>query len=478
MAIYHFTVAVLSRTRGHRVVAAAAAQAAAKLRDEYYGILHNHTRRPGVEFTEILAPEGAPSWVFDREQLWNRVEAVERRKDAQLARAIEVSLPVELEHEERIELLRDFIRAEFVAQGMIADAGIHRTKLGNPNAHVLLTLRTSTAAGFGPKARQWNGKRNLLNWRAAWANRANLHLARAGHALRIDHRTLEAQRIELTPARKTGVGRPLHDVGSLPEHLQARFVEQRRIAQANGAAIIEDPTIAIRALAHQRRRFTHLQISQFLRTRTEGDIQHDAALSAVMGSPELIALHPTDGRPTEYTSRDLIEAEKSLMRRAATLAARHPGASRRDSPSLHATRLHAPRLDAQATELSGDALMPTAWPSPLRAAFSYVIGAGDLKVVALPDDARAEFVPAARAYWESQGKRVLDGPTPQDPGAQDVLMVAGAEMIDLKSLERILEGAERARAKLVLVANAAHLQALGALSPLHALMHMGRHADA
>jgi len=457
LAIYHFTVAVLSRARGHRIVAAAAAQAAAKLHDGYYGIVHNHTHRPGVEFTEILAPEGASSWVFDREQLWNRVEAAERRKDAQLARAVEISLPVELDHQQRIELLRDFIRAEFVAQGMIADAGIHRTKPDNPNAHILLTLRTASAAGFGPKVRQWNAKSNLLNWRAAWATLANLHLARAGHALRIDHRTLDEQQIDLTPARKTGLGHPLPDLAALPEHLEARFAEQRGIAQANGAAIIEDPAIAIRALAHQRRNFTAAQLSQFLSSRTDGEAQHAAALAAVMASSELIALNTSAGRPAEYTSRDLIEAQKSLLRRARTLAARRSAAPRSGSPP----------------HLSGMALLPAAWPSALRETFSYVIGPGDFKAVALLDEERAELLPAAREYWQSQGRQVVDGAALQDPGLlsrDDVLVTAGAELIDVKSLERMLAAAERTRTKLVLLADAVRLQTMGPLSAMHALI--------
>jgi hypothetical protein len=309
-----------------------------------------------------------------------------------------------------------------------------------------------------------------LDWRAAWANRANLHLARAGHALRIDHRTLDEQQIELTPARKTGVGRPLYDIDALPEHLHARFAEQRLIAQVNGAAIIEDPAIAIRALAHQRRSFTHAQLSQFLRSRTDGDLQHDAALSAVMASPELIALNPIDHRPAEYTSRDLIEAEKSLLRRALTLAARHAGASCRSGP-----RLDAPPVDAAVTKPSGDALTPECWP--LREKLSYVVAAGDFKAVALPEEARTEFASAARAYWQAQGRRVLEGAAPADPGAiaqDDVLVVAGAELMDVKSLERILAGAERARAKLVLLADEAQLQAMGTMSPLHSLMRVGR----
>jgi ATP-dependent exoDNAse (exonuclease V) alpha subunit len=460
LAIYHFTVAVLSRARGHRIVASAAAQSASKLRDEYYGIVHNHAHRPGVEFSSILAPDGAPSWVFDREQLWNRVEAAERRKDSQLARVLEISLPVELTNDERIDLLRDFLGAEFVAKGMIADVGIRRTKLGNPNAHVLLTLRAATGAGFGPKMRQWNGKSNLMNWRASWARRANLHLARAGHRMRIDHRTLDEQQIELTPARKTGVARPPQKIEELPEHLQARFAEQRRIAHANGAAIIEDPAIAIRALAHQRRSFTRAQLSQFLGSRTDGDAQHDAALAAIMACSELIALSSAAAGATQYTSRDLIEAEKSLMRRALTLAARRSGAA--------------------PLKASDAAQMPAAWPRPLRDAFSYLISAGDFKAAALLGEEQTELLPAARAHWHAHGRRVLDG-VPHAHEAllakDDVVVVGDAEMIDLKSLERILAAAERARAKLVLVADTAQLQAMGAISPMHDLMGVGRDLD-
>jgi ATP-dependent exoDNAse (exonuclease V) alpha subunit len=216
LAIYHFTVSVISRARGQRIVALAAARAGAKLHDEYYGVLHNHQRREGVEFAEIIAPSGSPSWVFDREELWNRVEVAERRRDSQLARAIEVSLPVELDLEQCAGLLREFVHAEFVSKRMVADMSIHRTKLGNPNAHVLLTLREAGTAGFGPKMRQWNRKSNLMGWRAAWANCANLHLARAGHQVRIDHRTLDEQQIVLTPARRTGIGKRPARLDALP----------------------------------------------------------------------------------------------------------------------------------------------------------------------------------------------------------------------------------------------------------------------
>ena len=418
MAIYHFTVAVISRARGQRIVAVAASHAAAKLRDQYYGVLHNHERREGMEFTEIAAPAGSPPWVFDREQLWNRVEAVERRKDSQLARAIEVSLPVELDLARCIDLLRDFVREEFLSKRMIADMSIRRTKLGNPNAHVLLTMREATAAGFGPKMRQWNRKSNLLDWRSSWANAANLHLARAGHPVRIDHRTLDEQLIELKPARRTGIGRPMVET-ALPDHLQARFVEQRRIAHDNGTAILEDPTIAIRALARQRRHFTRADLHRFLTTRTDGKSQHDAALASIMASPELVALDTGEGGATYYTSRDLLEAEKALLRRAQNMTKR-----------------------------------------------------GDFHAVAVARAESHDFLQTARKLWSERGRRVRDANPVAGEGwaKDDVVLLQGAEMIELKMLEKLMDAAERARATMVLVADAERLQAMGAMSPLHQLM--------
>jgi ATP-dependent exoDNAse (exonuclease V) alpha subunit len=431
-------------------VAVAAAQAASRLRDDYYGVLHNHLRREAVEFTEIVAPAGSPAWVFDREQLWNRVEATELRKDSQLARAIEISLPVELGSAQCIELLREYVRAEFVSKRMIADMSIQRTQLEHLNAHVLLTLREATAQGFGPKMRQWNRRNNLLDWRSSWANWANLHLARAGHRVRIDHRSLDEQQIELAPARRIGVGRPSDDIERLPEHLQARFAEQRRIAHENGAAVIEDPSVAIRALARQRRSFSSAELRQFLTSRTDGAAQLDAALSSIMACSELVALAPPDGGPTLYTSRDLMDAEKSLLRRAETLAKRRSGTLGPAISAPHAVR----------------------WPEALRTSFADVIAVGDFKAVALPGGGKNEFLQEARAYWNAQGKRVRD--TPPRPGDEldkdDVVVLEGAEMIDVKSLERLLAAAERARAKMVLVADAERLQAMGALSPMQELV--------
>ena len=82
LAIYHLTAKMVKRAEGRNAVAAAAYRSGSRLVEEATGITHDYSRKKGVEHTEILAPDGAPAWVYDRQILWNSVEAAERRKDA------------------------------------------------------------------------------------------------------------------------------------------------------------------------------------------------------------------------------------------------------------------------------------------------------------------------------------------------------------------------------------------------------------
>src|ERR1700678_1361165 len=168
MAIYHFTAKIVSREKGQYAVASAAYRAADCLYDERLGVTWNYTRKEGVAHTEILAPEGVPTWIYNRERLWNAVEAIEIRKDAQLARDLEVALPRELDAEAQIVLLRDFVQREFVKKRMVADFAQHRDNPENPHAHILLTFREAGENGFGLKERSWNSRAMLETWRIGW----------------------------------------------------------------------------------------------------------------------------------------------------------------------------------------------------------------------------------------------------------------------------------------------------------------------
>lgn len=194
MAIYHYHAQVIGRTQGHSALAAAAYRAGVSLSDFDYS-----KRKASVDFAQIYAPANAPEWAQDRAQLWQAVEDSEKRKDAQLCREINLALPVELTPEERQALAIEFVQKEFVSRGMVADLAIHHQNSQNPHAHIMLTTRHIDQNGFGQKAREWNGRDVLQASRQAWADIANVYLDRAGHDVRIDHRTLEAQGIDRPP---------------------------------------------------------------------------------------------------------------------------------------------------------------------------------------------------------------------------------------------------------------------------------------
>ena len=147
MAIYHLEAKVVSRGAGRSTVAASAYLSCSRLYNDYDGIQHDYTKKQGLVWQQVFLPEYAPQEWQDREKLWNAVEEVETAKDSRLAREFVVALPIELSREQQIELLQDFIREQFVADGMCADAAIHDTDGHNPHAHILLTVRPLDGQG-------------------------------------------------------------------------------------------------------------------------------------------------------------------------------------------------------------------------------------------------------------------------------------------------------------------------------------------
>jgi hypothetical protein len=234
MAQYHFAAALVCRSKGQSAVAAAAYRAGERIDDERLGKTFDYTRRRGVLHNEILAPENAPGWMRDREQLWNAVEKAEKRKDSQLARSLDIALPHELTFDQNLQLVRDFVQAEFVDRGMIADIAIHAPSRNgdarNVHAHILLTTREIAGPGFGSKARDWNSKQELQEWRESWADHANGILEREGFEERIDHRSLVDQGIDRAPTTHVGPnGKQMEERGETSDRAQ----QNRDINAAN-----------------------------------------------------------------------------------------------------------------------------------------------------------------------------------------------------------------------------------------------------
>ncbi|MEH4389210.1 MobQ family relaxase [Enterobacter cloacae] len=196
MAIYYFDVSNVSRSSGKKSassVAASAYQNRARYTDERTGTTYDYTKKGGLYYSGILAPENAPeSLTASPLTLWNTVEATEKRKDARLAKDFKISLPIELSPEQNKALILDFAKQAFVSKGMIVDLAIHDIDT-QPHSHIKTTTRELTPEGFGGKVREWDKKETTLYWRELWAKVANEHLLKAGHDITISHLTLKEQ---------------------------------------------------------------------------------------------------------------------------------------------------------------------------------------------------------------------------------------------------------------------------------------------
>ena len=203
-------------------MAAAAYRAATRLVNERDGVVHDYTGKRGVSHAEIVLPKGADAaWARDRSLLWNEAERKETRKDARVAREVEVSLPHELSADARKELAQEF--AQYIADryGVAVDVAIHvphdEMDERNHHAHLLMTTRVVSAEGLGEKTDLERQNKWLLSHgrattqmqvkelRQSWETLANAKLAAAGLDVRIDHRSHEALGLGLEPTRHVGV---------------------------------------------------------------------------------------------------------------------------------------------------------------------------------------------------------------------------------------------------------------------------------
>lgn len=255
MALFHSTTKVISRSKGRSSVAAAAYRSGEKIKNERDGITHDFTHKGGVVYSEIVLPENAPERYKDRSILWNEVEQKENRKDAQTAREVELALPVELNRAEQIQLLQDYVKENFVDRGMIADFSIHAghghdksreheqdsdIKTENPHAHIMLTMREVTPAGFGNKNREWNDNANVIEWRKDWAERCNREYEKKSLDLRIDHRSYAEQGVEREPTIHMGAAFKLEQRGIQTEKGDFnRGVEQGNAAYQKGLEVLQ-----------------------------------------------------------------------------------------------------------------------------------------------------------------------------------------------------------------------------------------------
>ncbi|NSY45969.1 Ti-type conjugative transfer relaxase TraA [Agrobacterium tumefaciens] len=528
MAIYHLSTKPVSRSSGRSAVASAAYRCAVLLVNQRDGLVHDFTRKEGVEHSEIVLPQGVSAgWALDRSTLWNAAEFAEKRKDARVAREFEIALPHELSPEGRLKAARAFAQDLANRYGAAVDFAIHSPSehgdIRNYHAHVLMTTRQVGKAGLGEKTLLEHKNARLLangmattdmqlrDIRQSWEGIANRQLQREGLDVRIDHRSHAERGLELSPTGHMGVH-------ASQMQQQGMAVERGRLddeaARQNAELIRQKPEQVLTLISHEKSVFDRHDIAKTLHRYINNDAQtFQNAFASVMASPALVELQPEriDAETGEvsnarYSTQDMIDLELGMARSANRL---HQAQSHGVDPH-HVDRA----MERQDNAIRKSSSGPSAASDPSaglsdeqRHAIAHITGPERIAaVVGFAGAGKSTMLAAAREAWEAQGYQVhgaaLSGKAAEGLeessgiasrtlaswsyswdhgrdliGRGDVFVIDEAGMVGSRQLARFIGEAEERGAKIVLVGDHEQLQAIGAGAPFRAIAEQIGHVE-
>ena len=520
MAIYHLSAQIISRGAGRSAVAAAAYRHATQMYAERTGQSFSYASKHDVAHTEIMLPDETPEWLRTAidgrdtngvsEAIWNAVELFEKRSDAQLAREVEVALPVEFTAEENLDTVREFAK-RFTDNGQIVDFAFHN-KAGNPHVHMMLTMRPLTQDGFGRKkvpvldewgeiVREGQGDKRRIKYRnfagqkdtlmlerEAWAGIVNRRLLEKGIDQQIDHRSFEDRGIELEPTQHRGLfADAVKDKGIERDSL----TREHEISAKNVELLSENPELIWDAIADKKSVFDADDIARALATRVQDREGFLTLLPRLVNSDALVRLteEVKEGGQTvkaKYTTRGMIELERGMADRALGMAANH-------THQVSSKRVEKAIIEAvkgegyQLSEQQAGAVHSITGPQQLAS------------IVGLAGAGKSTLLKAANLAWKEQGynpiglslagKAVdelekssgIEGRTiasleyrlkhgMQTITEKDVLVVDEAGMVGSRQLDRLLATAQAAGAKVVLVGDYDQLPAISAGAAFRAIV--------
>lgn len=522
MAIYHLSAKPVSRSSGRSAVASAAYRCAVRLTNERDGLVHDFTRKEGVEHTEIVLPEAVDAdWALDRSALWNSAERAENRKDARVAREFEIALPHELSAEGRLKATQTFAQDLANRYGAVVDFAIHapheQGDVRNYHAHVMMTTRAVSEEGLGEKTNlerknAWllaNGiattDMQLREIRQSWEHIANRHLMREGLDIRIDHRSHSERGLEIEPTEHMGVH-------ATQMQRQGMEVERSRLdeeqAQRNAEVIREKPEQVLTLITGEKSVFDRHDIARTLHRYINDDAQaYQNAFAQVMASTALVQLQAEQKNAetgevlkARYSTREMCETESSMMQAAERLRqSQNHGVDRR-----HVARAIG-RQDEAIQKGSGD--VSARLSAEQRQAIEYVTGPERIAaVLGFAGAGKSTMLAAAREAWEAQGYKVhgaaLAGKAAEGLeessgiasrtlaswsrgwendrgmiGRGDVFVIDEAGMVGSRQLAGFIGEAEQRGAKIVLVGDHQQLQAISAGAPFRILAERLGHVE-
>ena len=482
MAIEFARVHVISRGAGHSAMKAAAYRAGEHLYDAKLGQTANYEHRNDeVLHSEILLPDGADSRLLDREILWNTVEAREdehnRRDSAQLAKDHIIALPKELNHEQHIELARDFAKSEFLEKGLVVDLNIHGHSEGNPHAHLMVTTRALDGDRFGLKCRELNGgfyggrkvpDAEMLKVR--WADFQEAYFAK--------------NELDVGVVRNNGeypselhLG-PVHGMEK-DGKASVKKVENDRRIEAREAAILSDPSIIIERVAIRKSVFSRHDLYREMSNVVRNPEVFAAVKAKLDVHDSLIRLNPKTPGKAVFTTQAVIDTEMMIRGQGEQLSRSNNAFSRIDVESvlgensfLSEEQRNAVREVCSDTRLASVIGLAGAGKSTMlgtaRAVFEE--NGHAVRGIALAGKAAEELEKAsgiASSTIHSWLYRVEDGRELLKRG--DVVVMDEAGMVDNALMSRVITQVNQSGAKLVMVGDPEQLQPIQAGRPFRDL---------
>jgi Ti-type conjugative transfer relaxase TraA len=521
LAITHFTPQLISRGDGRSAVLSAAYRHCARMEHEAEARTLDYSNKRNLAHEEFLLPPDAPDWaralIADRsvvgavEVFWNKVEAFEKRADAQLAKEFIIALPVELDREQNIALMRQFVFEQVLSRGQVAD-WVYHDEPGNPHVHLMTSLRPLTKSGFGAKKvaligldgqplrtangkiqyRLWAGeKAEFIEQRNAWLDLQNQHLALAGLEICVDGRSYAERGIDIVPTTHIGVAakaiqRKGGDAGRSADLERLALHEAKR--SINARRIEARPELVLELVTNEKSVFDQRDVARVIHRYIDDASTFQRLLPRVLASPEVLRLDVERVDlatgvlvPPKFTTREMVRIESEMVNRARTLAQ---------------TSSHGVREKVLAAVLARHDRLS----DEQKTAIEHVTGPARIAaVVGRAGAGKTTMMKAAREAWDAAGYRVVGGALAgkaaeglekeagiashtlaswdlrwkegrELPDDRTVFVLDEAGMVASRQMAGFVETITKAGAKLVLVGDPEQLQPIGAGAAFRAIL--------
>ncbi|EGN7253090.1 Ti-type conjugative transfer relaxase TraA [Salmonella enterica] len=514
MAIFNLHLSPIKRSAGRSTTAMAAYRGCTTIEDSRTGEIHNYNRKGGHEFGEVVGPNGLE---LDRTEFWNALESHHKRGDATLGYEAEIAIPKELTIEQSAELVSAFARAVADKYGVGVGVDIHAPHIitdrdleKNPNQHFVVDEKTGkrhnenrhfhmqvSACSVGING-ELGKKVNELDpihckrrgiecsadyLRPLWEQYANDALERAGFDVRIDHRSYEAQGVDLVPT--THIGSAAQSASLKRDDIE-RVEANTKTRAENARRIIDHPEIILAKITATQAVFGHRDIARELSQHIKDKDQFRDILTRLEQSPELVQLAPeqTDGKrtiPARFSTRAMIEIERNAVGKAQQFA---------DDKNQALSPSTVSKVLANYGTLSDEQ----------RAAVEHVTMGG--RCAAIVGDAgtgKSFSMRIAKEAWEAEGYRVrgcaLAGKAADELEAgsgiesrtiaslelawangkdllsrNDVLVIDEVGMVGSRQLSRVMDAVEKAGAKVIVLGDYKQLSAIEAGAAFRAIV--------